>query len=836
MCHLALVRVRTTSNRNWYAATAGLFAVRTSLWGLIRWLTFALVAWCGMALANAEVLSIQNDTLSVQYDSSRQDFSVTERSGTNPIVSNGHLLPQTSPADRGSIRCEQGTTHDPVFGRGKQIRVRYANGAVSVLALYPKLPFVLIRTQVHNSGQAEMDVDRVVAADFRLDLARPSTELRTMGTAGLMAPDKNPGSYLFLTLADPQTRRGVVAGWLRQDRGSGVLFSKLEQDQVNFTARIDYGHLLLAPDETAELETLAIGVFDDARLGQEQYADALARQYHIRLHPQINGYCTWYSNPHGGAADENSIVELAKTAAKELKPFGLSFIQIDDKWQDGKERNGPARRFYRVHPDGPYPHGIQPVAEKLHSLGLRTGLWFLPFASDWQDGEFKDKQDWFVRRRNRSFFETDWGNTCLDLTHPAVTNYLAGLVKTIHSWGVDYFKMDGLWTGSATEQIYVNDGFHEDHFGSNALLHDRKTTNIEAMRGGLKLLLQAAGPDVFFSGCNLSQNMRSLAGSLGLVDSMRIGPDNGQGWRDYRKEIAENASGSIVTGPVRGTRLYFLHGRIWWNDPDPCYVRPSIPLNHAELITSWVALSGQFNLNSDWLPGLPPERINVLQRTMPAHQATARPVDYFDSVMPSIWLVTTNDGTSRRDVLGLFNWDSAARTIACPGRKAGLEENKTYHAFDFWSGAPLADCKGDFAFEVPSESCRIIAVREAGNHPVLGSTSRHVTQGVIDVANERWSARNATLTGMSQVVANDPYELRIAGLRDGNTQWKLVSTTISAADARDGVQIEAVPEKPGEQGWQRVMVRSPQTRGVRWSVRFTAEKSLNKQPLPKPTE
>ena len=34
-----------------------------------------------------------------------------------------------------------------------------------------------------------------------------------------------------------------------------------------------------------------------------------------------------------------------KVAARELKPFGFSFVQIDDKWQDGKERNGPARRF-----------------------------------------------------------------------------------------------------------------------------------------------------------------------------------------------------------------------------------------------------------------------------------------------------------------------------------------------------------------------------------------------------------------------------------------------------------------------------------------------------------
>ena len=104
------------------------------------------------------------------------------------------------------------------------------------------------------------------------------------------------------------------------------------------------------------------------------------------------------------------------------------------------------------------------------------------------------------------------------------------MVRTIHGWGYNYFKMDGLWTGTATEQIYVNDGYHDDHIGNNAPFHNPKKTNLEAFRDGLRLLRQAAGPEVFFSGCNVSQNMRTLGGTIGLLDSMRIGPDNGHGW------------------------------------------------------------------------------------------------------------------------------------------------------------------------------------------------------------------------------------------------------------------------------------------------------------------
>ena len=146
---------------------------------------------------------------------------------------------------------------------------------------------------------------------------------------------------------------------------------------------------------------------------------------------------------------------------------------------------------------------------------------------------------------------------------------------------------------------------------------------------------------------------------------------------------------------------------------------PHIPLNHAQLIASWVALSGQFNLNSDWIPGLPPERLEVLKRSMPTHGVTARPVDYFDTIMPGIWLVTDTRQPVRRDVLGLFNWESEGQSIARGAAKAGLDPAKTYCAFDFWADAPAPSFCGEFKFEVPGESCRAIAVRPTEGRPVL---------------------------------------------------------------------------------------------------------------------
>ena len=769
--------------------------------------TFILVAaFSGLALsARAVSLSVENQSLVVRYDDESGKFSIVEKMSGAVFVNSGQLDLTNASARVQDLR-------DKVFGLGKGIILKQADGNTASLELYPGLPFMLVRGQRQNRSKAPIDLGQLIPATFTLNLGHTANELRTMGTAGLTSPEKNPGSYLFLTCAVPGTRRGVVAGWLTEDRGSGVFFSSVKDGAVEFKSRIDYGHLYLPAGSSAKLETLAIGVFDDARIGEELYADAVKRQNHIALRPRTAVYCTWYAEQHGMAGDEKSTVELAEFAARELKPFGFGVVQVDDEWQDGMHFNGPGRGFHRVRPGGPYAHGIAPVAAEVEKLGLTFGLWWLPFARNFQDPEYTNRPDWFVKRPNGKPYDTEWGGTCLDLTYPDVQAHLARIARLYRSWGVTYYKMDGLWTGAACEQIYVNDGYKEDHFGNNLPFHNPFKSNLEAYRDGLKLIRENAGEDVFFSGCCIAQNMREL-GAIGLVDSMRIGPD---------------ANGNLSSGPLRGTKLYFLNGRVWWNDPDPCLLRAAgtgiggkaVTLDQARLTASWVAIAGQFFLVSDWLPALPPVRLDILKRTMLSHSAIARPVDYLDNVLPTTWVVTDARQTVRRDVIGVFNQETNVLNIQLSSAKLGLDTGKKYYAFDFWSNSPVPVFQDEFNCEVPPTSCRIIAVRGVENHPVLVSTSRHVTQGMVDVTGEVWNAAQNTLSGNSQIIGNDPYELRLAGLTADGKNWRLVSVRVSADDQAAGVGIVGLPAVAGENGWCRIGLDSKSSRTVRWRLVF----------------
>jgi hypothetical protein len=314
------------------------------------------------------------------------------------------------------------------------------------------------------------------------------------------------------------------------------------------------------------------------------------------------------------------------------------------------------------------------------------------------------------------------------------------------------------------------------------------------------------------SGCALSQNMRSFGASIGLVDAMRIGPDfnhDGQG---------------IRTGAIRASRLYFLNGRVWWNDPDPCPIREKGSaatdgaskgigsITRAQLLPSFVAVSGQFFLSSDWLPNLPEERLEIMKRTMASHTGVARPVDAFSKSLPSIWLASDSKTGTERYVIGLYNWDLKPQTIQCDLVWAGLKGNTSYYGFDFWNNRPINDVTTTISEDLMAESCKVISVRAKTNHPVVVSTSQHVTQGMIDLVKEDW--KKNILSGESKLIADDPYEIRIAGINDGGN-WK---AKIASIKNQKDISIEMLPIV--EIGWLRILIKSKKSQLVKWQIQF----------------
>ncbi|MDO4550421.1 MAG: NPCBM/NEW2 domain-containing protein [Planctomycetia bacterium] len=678
------------------------------------------------------------------------------------------------------------------------------------ISLFEKSPFAFITLNFRSTEN--LKIEEFSFPEITLSETFSPSEYKVLGTAGLTSANKHPGSYMFLAVAHPETRNGVIISWLTSTRGNGILFSNIKENQITVRPVDQYGRWELPAGIQSASEILVIGAFPDARFGLEAYAEEIAKYFNISMKPAPSGYCTWYSNKYGGAGNENSTQEFAEMAVKKLKPYGFSFFQIDDKWQMGNSKNGPNKNFMEHRPNGPYPSGMKKTAEYLSEHDITAGIWFMPFSGTYDDPYYADKQSWFVKsaitypphgeKNTRRYkinqtknqpYETYWGGTCLDMTNPAVQNYLKKEVSQIaNDWGYKYFKIDGMWTGMACEQLYVNDAYRPDDLGKQ-IFYNPGITNVEAFRNGCQMVREAGGDNVFILGCNISQNMRTMGASYGLVDAMRIGPDNGSSWA------------RICSGPIRGTARYFYNARVWWNDPDPVYVRDSIPLEHARLITSWAAITGQLYAFSDWLPDLSEERVEVLRRTMQNHQKkNVRPVDLFNSPLANVWLLSDKE----YHILALFNWkEKLSQKIDYSMKFIGLDPDKTYVGYDFWNNTFLSPIKENFLAEIPAGSCKIIALRELRDRPVLLSTSRHVASPILEVENETWDPQTHTLSGTSSVVADDDYELRLI-VPTGNDSWELIEQTADhvseSSVIQDGctIRVRFTPKQTGKISWK----------------------------------
>ncbi|MDR0704410.1 MAG: hypothetical protein LBF88_05410 [Planctomycetaceae bacterium] len=729
------------------------------------------------------VTRISNGEVAVSWDSERRIVSVDQ---------NGLYAQISLPNGKTAVVAEHpvtGRDGQPIAGASLVIQKDGNENVIeSIYTLAEQNPFVLISAFFTKESYENGRIKTWSFPKIELFLPEPADKLKSFGTAGLRSVDGHKGSYSFLAVTNPENRNGVVTGWITHRKGSGIVFSnKNSEGRAVISPIIEYGQLLPPADLNNPMENLSeifvLGRFDDCRRGLERYAWQIARAHRIQMKEPLSGYCTYYADQFGRACNETEIVNLTKAAAEKLTPYGFNFVQIDDGWQTGISKTyGPKKNFTQHHSEGPYRNGMKKTAQMIRSNNFRAGIWFMPFAGSSEDPYWN--KNWFVksgvtdvldeqgkskRRYNQTVnklgepYESYWGGTSLDLTHPDVQKYLHDEVQRIAGeWEFNYFKLDGLWTGMAIEQLYINNEYRPDDLGE-PVFHNPNLTPVAAYRKGFEIIRQAAGDDVFILGCNVSQNMRTLGASFGCVDAMRIGPDNGAKWN------------SLKAGPWHGSNRYFLNGHVWWNDPDPVYVRNSMPLEHARLIASWVAVSGQLFACSDWLPNLSEERMDILRRTIRHHGLrSAKPVDLFSEDLPKIWSLTTRSNRNvsvqqsadsdvpAREIVAFYNWDDKNPSkIETTPAWIGLPDAKEYAAFDFWDKKFFGTFTDKIAVELPPGSCLVLAVRPVAEHPILLSTSQHITQGIVDVIEEHWNPETKTLSGVSRVIGGEPYELRI---------------------------------------------------------------------------
>jgi NPCBM/NEW2 domain-containing protein/melibiase-like protein/fibronectin type III domain protein/alpha galactosidase C-like protein len=492
-----------------------------------------------------------------------------------------------------------------------------------------------------------------------------------------------------------------------------------------------------------------------------------------------SGWCSWYF--YYQEINEEEVKRNADWIAENLKDFGAVYVQLDDGWQGTGHGLGENRDWTTI--DKRFPSGMDRLAKHIRSLGLKPGIWLAPHGQS-NESVVKSNHGVFMLKPDGTSASSTWeGKYLVDPSTPESQAYLKNLFSTLSGWGYEYFKIDG-------QPIVVR-----EYRNKKASMKNPADDTDELYRDTLESIRSAIGPDRYLVGCWVVP----LEG-VGLMNGSRIGADVLPNWDGFK--FAMRAT----------MEYYFLHNIAWYADPDVLVVRSPLPLEQARAWATLQGLTGQAILTSDRLMDLSAERVELLRRVYPAVDIV--PMDLFKSDRNKrIWDLKVNHLGRNYDVVGVFNFDEArTRSTYVSWKDLGLPEDKPVHVYDFWNREYLGAWQKGISVDLAPTSSRVLTLLPEGDHPQLISTSRHLTQGWVDLVSQGYNPTTNSYRGKSKVVRNDPYELRFVFPLGKNFIIKSASARSSAG---------AVPVKiSNHQGWATIEFTIPRTTDVSWHVVF----------------
>jgi hypothetical protein len=563
----------------------------------------------------------------------------------------------------------------------------------------------------------------------------------------------------------------------------------------------DLFFMTLGPVKTPVAQAIFDPVADSVTLNDgavrtNYYRDVLGVKFYRPLDKSRfplppSGWCSWYY--YYNRINETEVERNATWIATHLKDYGAQYVQIDDGWQGGGGREG-WRDWTTINAQH-FPNGMAKVAADIRSLGLKAGLWLAPHGQS-NPSVVSNLPGVFLLRPDGSTASDTWeGRFLVDPTTPETQNYLQDLFTKLAGWGYDYFKIDG-------QPIVV------DEFGRKKQFMKIPSDDAAALyRKTLDNIRTVIGPDRYLLGC-----WGIPLEGASIMNGSRTGGDVVLGWGGFQ----------VALRPT--LEYYYLHNIVWYGDPDALLVRPPLTLDQARVWATLEGLTGQALMSSDRLMDLPEDRVELLRRVYPA--TDIRPLDLFPSQRNKrIWDLKVNHLGRNYDVAGVFNFDTEkAAQVVLKWADLGLPGDGPVHVFDFWNQEYLGAWAEGMAVDAAPTSCRVLTLLPDDGYIQLISTSRHITQGWVDLVSLSRNAAGDAFSGSSRVIANDPYELRFVFPRGTNTNYSVKNATALADSSELPVQIF------NHQGWAAVRMTSPETREVKWEVQFEPSDTYNFPP------
>ena len=448
------------------------------------------------------------------------------------------------------------------------------------------------------------------------------------------------------------------------------------------------------------------------------------------------GWMTWYAVKFG--ACEEKVLENARWVADNLKKYGANCIWVDWEWyhQDMSGHHNEGVDVFHPDPER-YPNGMAYVAKVIRKLGLIPALW-IGATNDVNETKFMKENPGVVLCVKPSWC----GSYFLDPTHPKVMNeYIPKVFNQLREWGYEALKWDCL-----PISIQYYDSLHEQFYNP-------EQSTEKAFLDIIRKARDTVGENYYMLSCS-GHEFRDISMAMDIFDAMRIGGDIFE-WDKFVSQCV-----------ARVMKYYVYHNVVCLNDPDNVVLRPEFnTYDQAVSRASFVGLLGLPLTYGDDLPALPEDRVELLRRITPPldiHPADIRE-NSFDGKLVKI-VLTINKRYEQWTVIGVFNLLNEPVQIEI-GLRDDLHldtgEGMEYLVFDYWNRKYLGSFHENLLVTLEAYACRVLAVRRLLPRPQVVSTTRHISQGALDILSIEWDDESNKLFGESSIVENEPYEMFI---------------------------------------------------------------------------
>ena len=402
--------------------------------------------------------------------------------------------------------------------------------------------------------------------------------------------------------------------------------------------------------------------------------------------------------------------------AKALKTSGLAktgfvYANVDDFWYQCPGSQGPDVDQYGRWVTDPvkFPprggeNGVQVVADYVHSLGLKFGLYVTPGISQQAVAKNTEIKGTPYHARDIATTATESNYNCggmvgIDYTKPGAQTFVDSWAGQFAGWGIGYLKIDGVGTSDQQDVQAWSDALHHTGRPIHLELSNNLDINNAATWKKLSNGWRTGGDIECYCGPDdSSYPLTTWASIASRFDQVAAwAPYGGPGgYNDYDSLEIGNGANNGLTPDERRTQM-----------------------------SLWSLAASPLILGTD-LTHLDPADLALLKNTdvLGVDQDGIDAKRISSDTDSQVFAKTEADGDV---VVGLFNTGSAPREVATTAGALGLRGARDYALRDLWSHR-LTESSGRIAANVPAHG--VVLYRVHATHRTVAGAAPDVSFGL----------------------------------------------------------------------------------------------------------